>query len=188
MDLLTEMTWSIADGLQSRTLTSCSRWTQKRRIMGEPFPGRFRFTHHPWLREMMDSSAHFNYSMKGAQLGVTECLISIAFYTIDQLKRDVLYVLPTSKNASDFSKARFNTALKNSPYLSAIFTDTNCIELKQAGSNTLYIRGSRGNSNLKSIPVSVLLLDEVDEMDQKAIWLALERLSGQLSKTVWGRR
>jgi hypothetical protein len=58
--------------------------------------------------------------------------------------------------------------------------------LKQAGSNTLYIRGSRGDANLKSVPVSVLLLDEVDEMSQRAIQLALERLSGQLSKTVWG--
>ena len=44
----------------------------------------------------------------------------------------------------------------------------------------------KGDSNLKSIPVGVLLLDEVDEMSQRAISLALERLSGQLSKTVWG--
>ena len=184
--LLNDLTLAIADGLQSRTLTSCSRWAQKRRIMGEPFPGPFSFTYHPWLKGMMDSAAPFNYSMKSAQVGATECLIGLAFYTIDQLKRDVLYVLPTSKNASDFSKARFNTALKLSPYLNSIFHDTNSIELKQAGSNTLYIRGSRGDSNLKSIPVSVLLLDEVDEMSQRAIHLALERLSGQLSKTVWG--
>jgi len=185
-DLLTEMTLSIADGLQSHTLTSCFRWARKRRVMGEPFPGAYSAKYHPWVLGMHNSQAPFNYAMKGAQLGVTEVLINLAFYTLDQLHRDVLYVLPTSKNASDFSKARFNTALKNSSYLNSIFTDTNSIELKQAGANTLYIRGSRGNSNLKSIPVSVLLLDEIDEMDQKAIWLALERLSGQLKKTVWG--
>jgi phage terminase large subunit GpA-like protein len=150
------------------------------------FGGNYSAKHHPWVKEMHNSEAPFNYAMKGAQLGVTEVLINLAFYTLDQLHRDVLYVLPTSKNASDFSKSRFNSALKNSPYLASIFTDTNSIELKQAGSNTLYIRGSRGDSNLKSIPVSVLLLDEVDEMSQRAIALALERLSGSLSKTVWG--
>ena len=56
--------------------------------------------------------------------------------------------------------------------------------LKSTGTNVLYIRGSRGDSNLKSIPVSELVLDELDEMDTKAIWLALERLSGQIEKHV----
>jgi hypothetical protein len=122
--------------------------------------------------------------MKAAQLGLTEVAINKAFFTVDVQKRDVLYVLPTSLNASDFSKSRFNTALLNSEYLSSLFTDTNTVGLKQAGGVNLYIRGSRGDSNLKSIPVSVLILDEADEMNQKQIWLALERLSGQLHKSV----
>lgn len=184
--LIQELTMGIADGLQSQSLTSCLRWANKRRIMTGDFPGPFSTKYHPWVREMHNSKAPTNYSMKGAQLGVTEVLINLAFFTIDMRHKDVLYVLPTSKNASDFSKARFNAALKESPYLNTIFTDTNSIELKQAGSNTLYIRGSRGDSNLKSVPVSVLLLDEVDDMSQRAINLALERLSGHISKTVWG--
>ncbi len=186
MDLLNELTLSIADGLQSRSLTNCLRWAAKRRVMTGDFAGPYSIKHHPWVREMHNSKASYNYAMKGAQLGITEILINLAFYTLDQLNRDVLYVLPTSKNASDFSKSRFTPALKNSPYLNSLFTDINSIELKQAGSNTLYIRGSRGDSNLKSIPVSVLLLDELDEMSQRAIALALERLSGSLSKSVWG--
>jgi len=123
--------------------------------------------------------------MKGAQLGMTEVAINRAFFTVDVLKRDVLYVLPTALNASDFSKSRFNTALLYSPYLKGLFTDTNTVGLKQAGGVNLYIRGSRGDSNMKSVPASVLILDEADEMDQKQIWLALERLSGQKKKTVF---
>lgn len=122
--------------------------------------------------------------MKAAQMGVTEVAINRAFYTIDILHRDVLYVLPTATTASDFSKARFGGALIESDYLRSIFTDTNTVGLKQAGGICLYIRGSRGDSNLKSIPVSELILDEVDEMDQKQIWLALERLSGKLEKHI----
>lgn len=184
--LLQELTMQIADGLQSQSLTTCLRWANKRRIMTGDFPGPFSTKFHPWVREMHNSKASVNYTMKGAQLGVTEVLINLAFFTIDLLRQDVLYVLPTTRNASDFSKARFNPALRDSPYLNSIFTDTNSIELKQAGSNTLYIRGSRGDSNLKSVPVSVLLLDEVDEMSQRAINLALTRLDGHIKKTVWG--
>ena len=184
--LLEELKLVIADGLQDRTLTTCSRWAAKRRMMGEPFPGPYSWKFHPWVREMHDSWAGFNYAMKGAQLGVTECGINRALYTIDKLRRDVLYVLPTSLNARDFSKSRFDAALSLSPYLKAIFTDTNTVELKRAGANSLYIRGSRGDSNLKSIPASELILDEVDEMAPKQIGLALERLSGQIHKHVWG--
>jgi len=184
-DLLTELKQAIAGGLRSRTLTTCSRWAEYRRIMGEPFPGPYGFKYHPWCKGISDSVAAFNTTMKAAQTGVTEIAINRALYTVDVLKRDVLYVLPTLTNASDFSKARFSTALLLSPYLKSIFTDTNTIGLKQAGGVNLYIRGSRGDSNLKSIPVSTLILDEMDEMDQKQIWLALERLSGQLVKNVW---
>ena len=171
-------------GLLSHSLKSCSRWAEHRRVMGAPFPGPYSFKHHPWCREIHNSKAAFTVAMKAAQLGITEAGINRAFFTLDQLKRDVLYVLPTTLNASDFSKARFSTALKLSPYLKSLFVDTNTVGLKSTGTNVLYIRGSRGDSNLKSIPVSELVLDELDEMDTKAIWLALERLSGQVEKHV----
>lgn len=185
MGLLTDFGESLNSGLVSRTLSTCSRWVTHRRIMGEPFPGPYSFKYHPWCREVHDSEAGFNTIMKAAQMGLTEVAINVAFFTVDVKKRDVLYVLPTAMNASDFSKSRFNTALLHSHYLSELFTDTNTVGLKQAGGVNLYIRGSRGDSNLKSIPVSVLILDEADEMDQRAIWLALERLSGQLHKFVF---
>lgn len=184
MSLIEDFGDSIRNGLVSRTLNSCSRWVTHRRVMGYPLPGPYSFKFHPWCREIHDSKASFNTIMKGAQLGLTEVAINLAFFTVDVKKRDVLYVLPTALNASDFAKSRFNTALLNSPHLNGLFTDTNTIGLKQAGGVNLYIRGSRGDSNLKSIPVSVLILDEMDEMDQKQIWLAFERLSGQIEKSV----
>lgn len=177
---------ALGEGLQSRNLVTCSKWATKRRIMGAPFPGPYGWIYHPWVREILDSKTAFNYAMKAAQMGVTEVAINRALFVLDRLHRDVLYVLPTALNASDFSKARFNTALSLSPYLKTLFTETDTVNLKKAGPNTLYIRGSRGDSNMKSIPVSDLILDEIDEMEQRAIWLALERLSGQLEKHVWG--
>jgi len=171
--------------VENRTITRPSRWAEKRRVMGPPYEGPYQFKTHPWCRGLHDSKATWNVSMKSAQAGFTEVGINLALYTIDVLKRNVLYVLPTMGDASDFSKSRFNAALRLSPYLKRLFTDANNVGLKMAGNTSLYIRGSRGDANLKSIPVSVLILDELDEMDQSQIELALQRLRGQPTKTVW---
>jgi len=185
--LAKEMQRSIAEGLMGRTLAgSCSRWATKRRVMGGDFPGPYSWKYHPWCKELHDTQAPENYAMKGAQLGVTEVAINRAFYTIDQLKRDVLYVLPTAQTASDFSKGRFTVALKHSEYLASIFTDTNTVNMKQAGTCNLYIRGSRGESNLVSLPISELILDELDRMAQKEIAEAKERVTGQKKHHIWG--
>lgn len=165
--------------------TTCSRWSSRRRIMGPPYAGNYGWKYHPWVKGILDSKATFNVTLKSAQGGFTEIAINRALWHIDINKRDVLYVLPTATNAGDFSKARFGGALHNSPYLKSLFTSTNSIGLKQAGATNLYIRGSRGDSNLKSVPASVLMLDEFDEFDQRAVYLALERLSGQPDKEIW---
>jgi hypothetical protein len=149
------------------------------------FAGQYSAKYHPWCIEMSDTRAPFICSMKGAQLGVTEVAINRAFFTLDILKKDVLYVLPTATTATDFSKARFGSALALSPYIRSMFSDVNAAGIKQAGANTLYIRGSRGDSNLVSIPVSDLILDEVDRMDQDQIWNAIERLSGKIEKSIF---
>ena len=81
-------------GLENSSLQSCSRWAEHRRVMGAPFPGPYSFKHHPWCREIHNSKAAFTVAMKAAQLGITEAGINRAFFTLDQLKRDVLYVLP----------------------------------------------------------------------------------------------
>jgi len=168
-----------------KTITSCSRWAQKRRVMGHPFPGPYKFNVTPWTKELHDSKASWNCTLKSAQGGFTELGINLALYTVDVLKKNVLYVLPTLTDASDFSRTRFNPALSFSPYLKTVFTDSNNVGLKQAGNISLYIRGSRGDSGLKSIPVSVLILDELDEMDQSQVELAFQRLRGQPQKTAW---
>ncbi len=180
---------AILDGMKNSTLTDCFRWANRRRIIKNIVTAEsetYSDKYHPWVREMHNSWAPFNYAMKGAQTGVTEVGINRAFYIIDKMKRDVLYVLPTNKVAVDFSKARFGSALAMSPYIASMFTDTNSVGLKMAGANTLYIRGSRGDSNLVSVPVSELILDELDRMEQSQIELALTRLDGQLHKHVWG--
>jgi hypothetical protein len=185
-NLWDEIRVAIASGLRNKTLTTCSRWSCARRIMGEPVPGPYSFKYHPWCKEIHDADCSYITAKKSAQAGFTEVAINRALFTIDVHRRSVLYVLPTKvPDAADFSAVRFGGALELSDYLASMFSDTNKIDLKQAAGAALYIRGANSASGLKSIPVSELILDEFDEMSEKAVGLALERLSGQIHKHVF---
>lgn len=174
------------DGFLGKSLTTPSRWAEARRVMGTPFPGPWSFNHFPWLRGIHDSTAELNIGQKGAQVGYTESLLNIANFHIDVLGHDVLYVLPSQyPDATNFSAGRFNPMLELSPYLKDLYHDASNTGHKRAGCRNLYVRGSRSRSGLKSIPVALVILDEVEEMDEANVTLARERTAGQLDKMVW---
>jgi len=150
--------------------------------MGQPFPGKWSFKRHPWARGMHDCDAEKMVGQKGAQLCFTEVALNKSYFNIDVHGNSVLYVMPTSNDASDFSTARFDPALELSPHLSKLFSDVKNIGHKRAGSANMFLRGSRSRSQLKSIPVSAVFIDELDEMVQENIALIFERMSGQMEK------
>lgn len=176
----------IYHGLRKRTLTSCSRWAEEYRVVGSPYPGKWTFTHHPWLRDMHDSNVEMNIGQKSAQMGFTETVLNRVFYSVHIRQLDCLYVLP-SKNpdANNFSAARFNAALELSPPLAALFSDVQNVGHKRAGTANVYIRGAKSRSQLKSIPAGLIVIDELDEMPPKNIPLAFERSTGQLIREGW---
>jgi hypothetical protein len=168
--------------IRRSSIYTCSRWAEEYRVLGQPIPGKWTFKFRPWLEAFHNTKAPLNIVQKAAQVGFTEAALNISFYVIDVLGKDVLYVLPAkSPEASDFSASRFDAALELSPYLTNLFSDVKNVGHKRAGSRNLYIRGSRSRGGLKSIPVYMIVFDEVDEMDQENIPLALERTKGQTS-------
>ncbi len=64
-----------------------------------------------------------------------------------------------------------------------MFSDTKNIGLKRSGSVCLYIRGTGSNSGLRSIPVSDIMFDEINEMSDDAVRLAFSRSDGQMGET-----
>lgn len=170
-------------GLERRSISKASEWAlQYRRT---PQGKHWSFERGPWTRELHDSKAEENCCKKGAQLWLTETLLSVAMYANDVLKQDVLYVLPTQHpDATGFSIGRFDAAVAVSPYISQLYRECN-VGLKRAGAACTYIRGGQSDSALKSVPVARLILDERNEMSKRAARLAYERLSGQVVKSLW---
>jgi len=179
-DLVDLMTERIAHGLRRSTITTPSKWAETYRIMTKEHPGPWKFDFYPWLREPHDSEAPEIAVMKAAQMGFTEWALNVTFYNLDVTNIDCLYVLPSDGDAGDFSAGRFDPALEASPHLRNLFSNVRNVGHKRAASNNMYIRGSRSRSKLKSIPTGFIVFDEVDEMVQENIPLALERASGQI--------
>lgn len=176
----------VSGGLKRKSITTCSQWAEKYRVMGKPYPGAWSFLHHPWLKEMHDCTSESMCGQKSAQMGFTEVALNRSFYTIDIHGESVLYILPASTpDASDFSTSRFDPALELSNHLSKLFSDVKNIGHKRAGSANFFIRGSRSRSQLKSLPVSTIIEDELDEMVQENVALAQERTSGQVNKSIF---
>lgn len=169
----------ISAGLKRKSIQSTSAWAREYRVMGKPFPGPWRTKYHPWADDMMDCKSEMMIGQKGAQLCFTEVALNKSLAAIDIEGETVLYVLPTDSDASDFSSGRFDPALELSPHLQAIFSDVKNIGHKRAGTASLYVRGSRSRSKLKSIPAAVAMVDELEEMKQENIPLIWERMSGQ---------
>ena len=178
---------AITEGLRAATTIDAAKWACRYRVMTSgSFKGPWSFEHFPWLKAMHTTRNQYCYGKKSAQMGFTECCLNVTFFTLDQLKRDVLYILPAMKpEASDFSSSRFDVALESSPYIAQMFGDVKNIGLKRAGAQSLYIRGSRSRSSLKSLPVAAVFLDEYEEFFSGALELVMERMSGQLSKQLW---
>lgn len=163
-------------------------WTQQKR----PFliPGReFDIKNHKYLVDLYRCQAQEIVVKKSGQAGVSEWLVSYAIHSCDQRNANVLYVFPSDRTVSDFSTARLGPAIEASEYLSKILIDgsqggmsgSDRITLKRIRDRFLYFRGSQVKpdgtaAQLKSIDADVLILDEVDELDQRAPAIAKKRL------------
>lgn len=170
---------TIRNGLNRKKVVDCAVWAQQYRVMGGSFPGPWKWDNHPWLYEMHLCDVPKIVGQKSAQMGYTEWALNKAFFAMDVLGLSVLYVLPSSDDASDFSASRFDRALEASSHLAAFFSDVKNVGHKRAGNASLYVRGSRSRSKLKSIDTALIILDELDEMMQSNLALATERQSGQ---------
>lgn len=183
MNLAGEFMRGLATKIDGRTATTCSRWSSRYRMMGTPFPGLYSTRYFPWIREIQDSDANEIVLRKGAQVGLSEACINIAFFSLDKKKVNVSYFLPTiSPDAETFSRTRIGAAISMSPYIRGMFTGTDQSGIKRTATNTLYIRGAGVSRQLKTIDTAVTICDEADEFPPYAVPMIRKRMAGQLSE------
>lgn len=164
-------------------MTTASRWAKQYRFTKD---GPWTFKYHPWSEGMHNSKADMNVGKKSAQMAYSETVLNVTLFMMDVMKTDCLYVLPNKHpDAADFSSGRFDKAIQESPHLQTMFSDVKNVGHKKVGSASLYIRGSRSESGLMSLPVGMIVLDELNQMTEANVPIALQRTAGQKSQLVW---
>jgi len=149
-------------------------WVKGVILDGKPFS----FEHHEYLiRPYKDDHPH-QVEEKAAQMGLTsKAMLRVAYGARYGGYRGILYLFPSKSDVTDFSKGRIDPLIDENPgTIGEWIRDTDSANIKRIHNAFLYLRGMRSRVGLKSIPVDLLVLDELDEAPQNSIDMAMERM------------
>lgn len=149
----------------------------------------FDLVNHPYLVDLYRCTAKTIVVRKAGQIGVSEWLVSYALHAADVRQMDILYLMPTEQTLRDFSTTRLGMAAEASPYLRSILVQQSTSDrrgsdsqsLKRVRNNWIYMRGASvtadaSSPKLKSVPADGVIMDEFDEIDERAPELARKRM------------
>lgn len=188
--------------MRPRPRLTPSQWADSfRRLSSEASaePGRWDTGRAEYQRGMMDAVADPNVEqviiMSSAQIGKSEALCNVLGYYIDYDPCPMLIAQSTKEMAEAFSKDRVATMIRDTPVLAARVSDS---KSRDSGNTILHktfpgghatIIGAESPSGLRSRPIRVLLMDEVDSYPASAgsegdpVSLAIKRTT-----TFWNRK
>lgn len=146
----------------------------------------FTFDRHEYLIEPYKDDHPDVTEEKAAQLGITTKAMLKALYGARYVGyKGILYLFPSRTDVLDFSKSRISPLIEDNPNsIGAWLKDTDSAGLKQVWNSFLYLRGMQSRVGLKSIPVDLLIFDEIDEAPQNAVDMAMERMAHSEFKEV----
>ena len=150
---------------------------------------------HEWQREILLSDHPKICIKKAAQIGATAVFILKVLYNLiyGKYPQGAMVIMPTVDSVINYSKSRFAPLISDNEKISRLVTATDSATLKKVKRSFLHFVGGqltsslekglkRSSTALKSTPVDVILVDEVDEISPKAIDLGKERLSHSAMK------
>lgn len=155
----------------------------------------FDLREHQYLKGIYEDEAREMVLFKAGQMGISEYLLSWLIWSADRRNATGLYVFPSDTHVSDFSSARLGPAIEPdvSPYLASLVMSgrdghvrgVDRVGLKRVRYRHLYLRGAQVTpegkaKQLKSIDADDIVVDELDEMDTRALPIARKRLEHSL--------
>jgi phage terminase large subunit GpA-like protein len=165
-----------AAGLRPIPLMTISEWADRNRMLSSESsaePGPWRTSRTPYLREIQDnlspnSPVQEVIAAKGVQLGFTEGGLNVVGCYIDIAPCPIMYVMPTIEMSKGISESRIDPMIDFSPSLkkrvkpSRSRDSGNTKFTKRYPGGVLVLSGANSAASLRSRPVKVLVLDEVD--------------------------
>jgi hypothetical protein len=146
----------------------------------------FTFHKHEYLREPYQDEHPYIVEMKAAQLGLTVKAMIKSFYQARYKNyKGILYLFPSKSDVLDFSKGRISPLINDNPEsIGKWVRETDAAGIKRVWNTFLYLRGMQSRVGLKSVPVDLIVFDELDEAPQRAVDMAMERMGHSEFKEV----
>jgi phage terminase large subunit GpA-like protein len=127
----------------------------------------------PYLREIMDAMSLSHPCgggdfMKGTQIGGSEALYNAIGYTVSEVPCSMMLVMPTVDTAKLVSQQRLQPMIDETPVLARKLGEqksrdtANTTLKKDYAGGMLLLRGANSGPGLRSAPIRVLLMDEID--------------------------
>ncbi|MFX0201137.1 MAG: phage terminase large subunit family protein, partial [Candidatus Hodarchaeota archaeon] len=150
-------------------------WVKNITLDGKPFT----FERHEYLRVPYQDNHPFIVEMKAAQMGLTsKAMLKVAYGARYLGYRGILYLFPSRSDVTDFSKGRIDPLIQENPEtIGCWLRDTDSANIKRIWNAFLYLRGMKSRVGLKSVPVDLVIFDELDEAPPNAVDMAMERMS-----------
>jgi len=152
------------------------QWAESLSIVLDGKP--FTFHRHEYLNKPYKDNHPHQVEEKAAQMGLTS---KAMLKTIHRARygnyRGILYLFPSKTDVTDFSKGRIDPLIDENPdTIAKWLKDTDAANIKHIWNCYLYLRGMTSRIGLKSIPVDMIVFDELDEAPQNAVDMAMERM------------
>ncbi|MBA7645175.1 hypothetical protein ES703_52928 [subsurface metagenome] len=142
----------------------------------------FSLDDHEYLREIYEDQHPHQVFRKAAQMCISVKHVLEALWMCDQFSLKVLYYFPTDGDVEKFGDDRLTPIIKHTPYLDSRVQEAKeeggvyNKGLKHIGSSSIYMRGMVTRRAVKTVDADFLILDELDECDQRNLEYAYDRV------------
>ena len=141
---------------------------------------KFLFENHEYLIGIYADTHPHIVIQKSTQMGASTYAFIRAVHGCQHFyKLGVGYFFPTATDVQDFSKTRITPFLKYNKHITITDVsdglDTDNVGVKRVGNTYMYLRGMRTDIGVKSIPLDLVIFDELDEAEPQAREKALHR-------------
>jgi hypothetical protein len=158
-------------------IPSLAEWASATPVVLDGRP--FTFARHEYLIEPYQDDHPYQVEMKAAQLGLTSRAMLKAIYSARYGSyRGILYLFPNKTDVTDFSKGRVDPLIDENPEtIGRWIKDTDSANIKRIWNCYVYLRGMASRVGLKSVPIDMIIFDELDEAPQNSVDMAMERMA-----------
>lgn len=176
-------------------------WAETSVVLSERIteqPGPYSTRLYPYVREILtaisDPAVQRVSLCWGSQTAKTTTFYVMLGYTIDQRPRPIMWVFPNEQLVRAFSADRWlpfctesEVISKHLPRFSEGQVDTEMITLKRQEFDTctMNLVGAGSSANIRSFPISVLVLDEIDVIDEGTRRECMDRIKGRTDYKVF---